>query len=248
MIVADIKKLLDAEAKKGQIVKAIALCPEDYESLDGDLPYVEISRNPLVNPGEVRIIDTFNPPPKCVTPKGEPEVGKLSGGPATCDRCNNAIMLPGLCHDCRIRDLEVKLHALEETIREYMPVAIPKGEHELSTVIIPGVGKVPVWISVVVKTPVLVVNPSHFDALYDNMDRAEKVTIIKDEWMARGGAARSTKADLPVGAPNSVERQAWIEEQKQWWEEHHRKVEGMIQYSKFMQKMYDDNPELQGGV
>jgi hypothetical protein len=74
-------------------------------------------------------------------------------------------------------------------------MVIPKGKHMLTNTHIRGLGAVPVWVSVVVKTPVLVVAPEHFNDVpeYIESGMPQPVQIIKDEWQAAGGAARSTE-------------------------------------------------------
>lgn len=110
--------------------------------------------------------------------------------PHKCDRCGNGQPMPGLCPLCRLSDVEKKLGALCNTIEEYMPMAIPKGEHELTMIDVPDVGPVPVWVSVVVETPVLIMDPGHYARCLSGR-RYAKVQIIKDEYQAVGGAARS---------------------------------------------------------
>lgn len=113
--------------------------------------------------------------------------------PFKCDRCESPTMTRGLCQECRLSDTEKGLRSLQETIREYMPVAIPKGKHKLTKVFINGLGGVPVWVSVVVAQPVLVVPPDKFHEVMEFQDSGFNlpVQIIKDEYQAVGGAARS---------------------------------------------------------
>ena len=193
----------------GGSVTKVAMHPDDLTELnngcevpwtpDGATTYgqkgVIVVLDPTVGKGSMRILEFHD-----------------TTNRRSCPRCSNQVMVPGLCQECRINDLEQKMHALRETIREYMPMAIPKGEHELSMIEIrtPDLWmEVPIWVSVVVHRPVLIMDPGSFARMSDTP--TSKVQIIKDEWIGVGGAARSTERkpiemDPVEGEPMGVKK------------------------------------------